>query len=107
MQHQDIQFEICGDDKEVAVIRLTRGAKRNALSDGLILALRNIFEELPSSVRAAVIDGEGPHFCAGQLRGPLAQPGAQPAAAGGIEVDGLLGDDEPAPVLHIAHASRR
>ena len=65
MQHQDIQFEICGDDKEVAVIRLTRGAKRNALSDGLILALRNIFEELPSSVRAAVIDGEGPHFCAG------------------------------------------
>ena len=65
MQHQDIQLEICGDDKEVAVIRLTRGAKRNALSDGLILALRNIFEELPSSVRAAVIDGEGPHFCAG------------------------------------------
>ena len=65
MQHKDIQLEICGDDKEVAVIRLTRGAKRNALSDGLILALRNIFDELPSTVRAAVIDGEGPHFCAG------------------------------------------
>ena len=65
MQHKDIQLEICCDDKEVAVIRLTRGAKRNALSDGLILALRNIFDELPSTVRAAVIDGEGPHFCAG------------------------------------------
>ncbi len=65
MQHKDIQLEICGDEKEVAVIRLTRGAKRNALSDGLILALRNLFEQLPASVRAAVIDGEGPHFCAG------------------------------------------
>ncbi|MCT9810996.1 crotonase/enoyl-CoA hydratase family protein [Acidovorax sp. Be4] len=65
MQHKDIQLEICGAEKEVAVVRLTRGAKRNALSDGLILALRNLFEQLPASVRAAVIDGEGPHFCAG------------------------------------------
>ena len=36
MQHKDIQLEICGDENEVAVIRLARGAKRNALSDGLI-----------------------------------------------------------------------
>ncbi|APW37782.1 enoyl-CoA hydratase [Rhodoferax koreense] len=62
---KDIQLDITGDDQEVAVVRLTRGAKRNALSDGLVLALRDIFEQLPSSVRAAVIDGEGPHFCAG------------------------------------------
>jgi len=65
MTNKDIQLEICGDDNEVAVVRLTRGAKRNALSDGLVLALRDIFEQLPSTVRAAVIDGEGPHFCAG------------------------------------------
>jgi enoyl-CoA hydratase/carnithine racemase len=65
MTHPDIQLDICGDEQEVAVVRLTRGAKRNALSDGLVLALRNIFEQLPASVRAAVIDGEGPHFCAG------------------------------------------
>ncbi|AMM25337.1 crotonase/enoyl-CoA hydratase family protein [Variovorax sp. PAMC 28711] len=62
MTHPDLQLEVHDD---VAVIRLTRGAKRNALSDGLILALRNTFETLPASVRAAVIDGEGPHFCAG------------------------------------------
>ena len=30
-----------------------------------MLALRDIFEQLPASVRAAVIDGEGEHFCAG------------------------------------------
>ena len=63
--HPDIQLEICGDDNEIAVVRLTRGAKRNALSDGLVLALRNTFDELPSTIRAAVLDGEGSHFCAG------------------------------------------
>lgn len=65
MTYKDIQLDILGDDKEVAVVRLTRGAKRNALSDALILGLRNLFEQLPTTVRAAVIDGEGPHFCAG------------------------------------------
>ncbi len=64
-QNPDISLDICGDDQEIAVIRLTRPAKRNALNDGLILALRNMLDGLPSSVRAAVIDGEGPHFCAG------------------------------------------
>jgi (methylthio)acryloyl-CoA hydratase len=49
----------------VAVIRLCRPAKRNALSDGLILAIRDTFDRLPSETRAAVIHGEGEHFCAG------------------------------------------
>ena len=65
MSKKDLQLDIRGDHKEVAVIRLTRPAKRNALSDGLILALRDVFENLPATVRAAVIDGEGEHFCAG------------------------------------------
>ena len=47
------------------MIRITRGAKRNALNDGLVLSIRRLFEELPDTVRAAVIDGEGDHFCAG------------------------------------------
>lgn len=62
MTHQDLSLDIQGD---IAIVRLTRPAKRNALNDGLILALRNTFESLPDTVRAAVIDGEGPHFCAG------------------------------------------
>jgi enoyl-CoA hydratase/carnithine racemase len=64
-QHPDIHFERLGEEQEVAVIRLTRGAKRNALNDGLILALRELFENMPDGVRSAVIAGEGPHFCAG------------------------------------------
>jgi enoyl-CoA hydratase/carnithine racemase len=65
MPHKDILLELRGDHKEVAVVRLTRAAKRNALNDGLIASLRKIFEDLPASVRAAVVDGEGEHFCAG------------------------------------------
>jgi len=61
----DIQLTLAGTAQEVAVIRLTRPAKRNALNDGLIATLRHLFETLPSSVRAAVLAGEGAHFCAG------------------------------------------
>jgi (methylthio)acryloyl-CoA hydratase len=57
-----IQLSMQGN---VAVVRLCRPAKRNALSDGLILALRDVFQNLPSNARAAVIHGEGEHFCAG------------------------------------------
>jgi enoyl-CoA hydratase/carnithine racemase len=49
----------------VAVIRLARPAKRNALGDALILALRDLFENLPAETKAAVLCGEGDHFCAG------------------------------------------
>lgn len=62
---EDLSLEFHGEKNEVAVVRLTRGAKRNALSDGLIQAIRNTFQSLPDTVRAAVIDGEGEHFCAG------------------------------------------
>jgi enoyl-CoA hydratase/carnithine racemase len=62
MTSKDIELKMHG---AVAVIRLTRGAKRNALNDGLILALRHLFENLPKEAGAAVIHGEGDHFCAG------------------------------------------
>ena len=65
MTTPDLHLEFSGDQQEVAIIRLTRAAKRNALNDALILSIRNTFENLPTTVRAAVIDGEGDHFCAG------------------------------------------
>lgn len=65
MSYPDIHLDFQGDAREVAVIRITRGTKRNALNDGLVLSIRRLFEELPDTVRAAVIDGEGDHFCAG------------------------------------------
>jgi (methylthio)acryloyl-CoA hydratase len=61
----EISVTIQGEQNEVAVIRLMRGKKRNALSDGLMAALEHAFDNLPATVKAAVIDGEGDHFCAG------------------------------------------
>ncbi|MBT0568857.1 crotonase/enoyl-CoA hydratase family protein [Curvibacter sp. CHRR-16] len=65
MSNKDIHLDLCGDSQEIAVIHLTRPKKRNAINDGLILAIRDIFDHLPATVRAAVISGEGEHFCAG------------------------------------------
>jgi enoyl-CoA hydratase/carnithine racemase len=62
MTSQDLQIEHRG---QVAVVRLNRGAKRNALNDGLIFAIRDAFQNLPDDIRAAVLDGDGDHFCAG------------------------------------------
>jgi enoyl-CoA hydratase/carnithine racemase len=58
----DIHFEM---QDTVAVVRLTRPTKRNALNDKLIASLRHIFENLPATAKAAVIAGDGDHFCAG------------------------------------------
>jgi len=49
----------------IAVVRLCRPSKRNALNDALILAVRDVFENLPAQTRAAVLHSEGEHFCAG------------------------------------------
>ncbi len=65
MAHPDLHVQFQGDEQQVAVIRLARPAKRNALNDALVLAIRDTFDNLPASVRAAVIAGEGDHFCAG------------------------------------------
>ena len=62
MSNKNLHFEVRDN---VAIVRLARPAKRNAMSDGLILAIRDTFEKMPDTVRAAVLDGEGEHFCAG------------------------------------------
>jgi len=57
-----LQTELQG---AVAHVRITRPAKRNALSDALIAELHAAFAGLPESVRAVVLSGEGEHFSAG------------------------------------------
>lgn len=57
-----VELALHGD---VALLTLNRPHKRNALSLGVIGALRAAFEALPAAVRAVVINGRGQHFCAG------------------------------------------
>jgi (methylthio)acryloyl-CoA hydratase len=52
-------------ERSIAIIEITRAKKRNALNDALVAALRRTFEEMPNTVRAAVLCGSGDHFCAG------------------------------------------
>jgi enoyl-CoA hydratase/carnithine racemase len=57
-----LRIEIAGP---VLHVRLNRPAKRNAISDTLITQLHTCFVNLPEGVRAAIVSGEGDHFCAG------------------------------------------
>lgn len=59
---EDITVQMNG---AVAVVTLNRPNKRNAIRDGMVLALEHTFLHLPEGTRAAVICGEGDHFCAG------------------------------------------
>ena len=49
----------------VAVLRLSRPAKRNALDDATVLGIEAFFAEPPAWARAVVLDAEGDHFSAG------------------------------------------
>src|ERR1700742_705180 len=49
----------------VAVLKLARAQKRNALDDPTVLGIETFFTTLPDEIRAVVIAGEGEHFSAG------------------------------------------
>ncbi len=57
-----LQFERHDD---VAVLRISRAAKRNALNDATIRGLEAFFTAPPEGVRAVVLDADGDHFSAG------------------------------------------
>ena len=57
-----VQVELHGT---VAVVRLSRAAKRNALDDVTVRGLETFFDAPPSDVGAVVLDAEGEHFSAG------------------------------------------
>src|ERR1700710_339879 len=49
----------------VLTVGLNRPHKRNALNDGIILAIQDCFENLPDDIGAVVIHGVGAHFSSG------------------------------------------
>jgi enoyl-CoA hydratase/carnithine racemase len=50
---------------DIAVLRLSRPQKRNALDDTTILGIEAFFKALPKDIKAVVIHGAGQHFSAG------------------------------------------
>jgi len=49
----------------VAVVRLHRAEKRNALNDPTVQGMAAFFDSLPDDIRAVVLAGDGEHFSAG------------------------------------------
>ena len=71
-------------DDGVAVVTLNRPDRRNALSAALLSVLRDAVAELDGEedVRAIVLTGADPAFCAGLDLTELGEPGSPLAAAG-------------------------
>src|SRR5712671_2142802 len=49
----------------VMTVGLNRPAKRNALNDGIVLAIQDCFSNIPDDIGAVVIHGIGDHFSSG------------------------------------------
>jgi enoyl-CoA hydratase/carnithine racemase len=49
----------------VLSVGLNRPAKRNALNDGIILAIQDCFSNIPDEIGAVVVHGVGDHFSSG------------------------------------------
>ena len=50
---------------DIAVLRINRPQKRNALDDETIIGIETFFASLPDGVRTVLLAGEGEHFSAG------------------------------------------
>ncbi len=61
----DVAYHATGETRSIAVLRLCRPQKRNALDDATIAGIDQFFATLPTDTAAVVIHGEGAHFCAG------------------------------------------
>src|ERR1700704_3546748 len=61
------QSELLKIERSGAVLSvgLNRPAKRNALNDGIILAIQDCFADIPDGIGAIVIHGVGEHFSSG------------------------------------------
>lgn len=50
---------------DLALVKLNRPEKRNAISDALVDELGLFFADVPKAAKAVILHGEGAHFCAG------------------------------------------
>jgi enoyl-CoA hydratase/carnithine racemase len=98
-------------DAGVAHVRLTRPDKRNALDGAMFLAIAAAGERLKndSSVRAVVVSGDGPSFCAGldfgsfQAMGSGGNGAAGNGAAGNASQNGAdIGAMAEGRITHLA-----
>jgi len=66
---------------DIAILRLSRPQKRNAIDDTLVLGIERFFRTLPMDIRAVVVHGQGEHFSAGLDLSELTERDAPAAVA--------------------------
>lgn len=52
-------------DGEIAIVRMNRPEKRNAMSDAFIAELGAVFDAPPKGVKVVILTGAGGHYCSG------------------------------------------
>jgi enoyl-CoA hydratase/carnithine racemase len=62
-------------DGAVAILRLNRPEKRNALDDDTVCGIETFFTSLPEDTRAVLLAAEGEHFSAGLALGEIRERG--------------------------------
>jgi enoyl-CoA hydratase/carnithine racemase len=88
----------------VADVRFNRADKRNALDNAMFLAIAEAGERLKHEphVRAVVLSGEGPSFCAGlDFSSFQAMAGGESSARSAADTDGNPGTLESGRITHL------
>jgi (methylthio)acryloyl-CoA hydratase len=91
----------------IAVLKLSRPEKRNALDREMVRGIDRFFGALPAGVRAVVIHGLGEHFCAGADLGMIADIAGSPCLFGSQECHRAFDRIESAgiPVIAVLHGA--
>ncbi len=94
-------------DETTLIVRISREAKRNSLSDELVLGLSALFAAIPVDITGVVLHGEGEHFCAGldlnEVKEGTLQKGLQTSAIG-QRLNDLL-QYSRVPVIAVLHGA--
>jgi len=92
---------------ETAILRLSRAKKRNAIDRAMAEGIDRLFTELPQSIRAVVIHGEGDHFSAGVDLSAIVEIDAPTALFGSRSFHRVLEEVEQCtvPVIAVLHGA--
>ncbi|WP_067461020.1 crotonase/enoyl-CoA hydratase family protein [Actinomadura macra] len=90
------------DHGDVAVLRICREAKRNALDDATLLAVEEFFAAPPPGVRVIVLAADGDHFSAGLDLAELADRPIEEALEHSLMWHRVLDRIEQGPVPVVA-----
>jgi enoyl-CoA hydratase/carnithine racemase len=112
MTYHTTQFGLPGSlsvelREEIAILRLSRAEKRNAIDRAMAEGIDLFFKELPQDVRAVVIHGAGDHFSGGVDLSAISESDATSALLDSRAIHRVLDRVEqcPVPVIAVLHGA--